>query len=153
MAGIDDNRFYKINNDPSLTSQEKSALVARELSLTGAAATAANAEFREYKQHLKSERQRIAREIQQTTLTLSDLKGVFDTMAKGVKDFDKNMQPLTQIIDEIAGLRLNANAGPALTEQPAPEPQLSFDGVLDHTMTVRRQPLRITRLGASFIIA
>jgi hypothetical protein len=60
MGDIQDNRFYKITNDSSLTTDQKKKFVAQELVKSDPAVAT---EYLEYKTHLNDERQRISDEL------------------------------------------------------------------------------------------
>jgi hypothetical protein len=102
---------------------------------------AALRDFKEYKEYLVQERKRVSCDILKMTdgEAFKDLKSAMGDLQKGIENFNKNMQPLTDILNAVAGLRQPASGAPSIAEVPAP---LVFDGALDHRISVR-QPLSL----------
>ena len=129
-----------------MTPAQKSAAIVKELSRTGLSRLWVQREYKQYKAFLNAERKRVTAEIVKSTDTtvMSDLKSTMEAFAQGLDDFDKRVQPLIdalqQHLDQREGKTTGQSAGPA---GPAAAPELDFDGVLDHTVTVRRAPLSL----------
>lgn len=111
FASIESNTFYKIifaEGDP----EAKKEAIAKELAYDLTDEKADNkenlAEFELFKEWLMEQRKDMAQEIIRLTDTdaFSELKDVFDEMNQGLLDFEKQMSPLTDILDAVYRLRM-----------------------------------------------
>lgn len=111
FASIEANAFYKIifsEGDP----EAKKEAIAKELAYDLTDEKADNkeklAEFELFKEWLMEQRKDMAQEIIQLTDTdaFSELKDVFDEMNQALLDFEKQMSPLTDILDAVYRLRM-----------------------------------------------
>ena len=111
FANIESNAFYKIvfgEGEP----EAKKAAVAKHLAYDVALEKNENKErlaaFELFKEWLMDQRKDMAQEIINLTDTeaFSELKDVFDQMNLGLLDFEKQMAPLTDILDAVYKLRM-----------------------------------------------
>ncbi len=111
FAAIESNTVYKIvfaEGDP----EAKKEAIAKQLAYDLADEKADNkeklAEFELFKEWLMEQRKDMAQEIINLTDTdaFSELKDVFDEMNQGLLDFEKQMSPLTDILDAVYRLRM-----------------------------------------------
>lgn len=111
FANIEANTFYKIifsEADP----EAKKSSVAKELAYNLEDEKSDNkerlAEFELFKEWLMEQRKDMAQEIINLTDTdaFSELKDVFDELNQGLLDFEKQMSPLTEILDAVYALRM-----------------------------------------------
>ncbi len=111
FASIESNPFYKIifsEGDP----EAKKEAIAKELAYDLTDEKADNkqnlAEFELFKEWLMEQRKDMAQEIIRLTDTdaFSELKDVFDEMNQALLDFEKQMSPLTDILDAVYRLRM-----------------------------------------------
>lgn len=111
FANIESNPFYSIvfsEGDP----EEKKSAIARQLAYDIAEEKSDNKErlaaFELFKEWLMDQRKDMAQEIINLTDTdaFSELKDVFDQMNQGLLDFEKQMAPLTDILDAVYRLRM-----------------------------------------------
>ncbi len=111
FAQIEANSFYKIifsEGDP----EAKKEAIAKQLAYDLADEKADNknklAEFELFKEWLMEQRKDMAQGIINLTDTdaFSELKDVFDDMNQGLLDFEKQMSPLTDILDAVYRLRM-----------------------------------------------
>ena len=111
FAAIESNPFYRIvfgEGDP----EEKRAAIANQLAYNLAEEKSDNkdrlAAFDLFKEWLMEQRKDMAQEIINLTDTdaFSELKDVFDQMNQGLLDFEKQMAPLTDILDAVYRLRM-----------------------------------------------
>lgn len=111
FANIESNPFYSIvfsEGDP----EAKKAAIAKQLAYDLAQEKSENKErlaaFELFKEWLMDQRKDMAQEIINLTDTdaFSELKDVFDQMNQGLLDFEKQMAPLTDILDAVYRLRM-----------------------------------------------
>lgn len=111
FANIESNPFYKIvfaDGDP----EEKKSAIAKALAYNLEDEKSDNKErlaaFELFKEWLMDQRKDMAQEIINLTDTdaFSELKDVFDEMNQGLLDFEKQMSPLTEILDAVYRLRM-----------------------------------------------
>lgn len=111
FANIESNPFYSIvfsEGDP----EAKKAAIAKQLAYDLAQEKSENKErlaaFELFKEWLMDQRKDMAQEIINLTDTdaFSELKDVFDQMNQGLIDFEKQMAPLTDILDAVYRLRM-----------------------------------------------
>jgi hypothetical protein len=111
FADIESNPFYSIifsEGDP----EAKKSAIAAQLAYDVADEKADNKErlaaFELFKEWLMDQRKDMAQEIINLTDTdaFSELKDVFDQMNQGLLDFEKQMAPLTDILDAVYRLRM-----------------------------------------------
>lgn len=111
FANIESNPFYKIlfsEGDP----EAKKTTIAQQLAYDLADEKSDNKEklaaFELFKEWLMEQRKDMAQEIINLTDTdaFSELKDVFDEMNQGLLDFEKQMAPLTDILDAVYRLRM-----------------------------------------------
>jgi hypothetical protein len=111
FAAIESNPFYKIvfaEGDP----EAKKTAIASQLAYDLADEKSDNKErlaaFDLFKEWLMEQRKDMAQEIINLTDTdaFSELKDVFDQMNQGLLDFEKQMAPLTDILDAVYRLRM-----------------------------------------------
>ena len=111
FANIESNPFYKIvfgEGEP----EAKKAAVAQQLAYDTTLEKNENKErlaaFELFKEWLMDQRKDMAQEIINLTDTeaFSELKDVFDQMNQGLLDFEKQMAPLTDILDAVYKLRM-----------------------------------------------
>ena len=111
FANIESNPFYKIvfgEGDP----EAKKAAVAKQLAYDLESEKSENKErlsaFELFKEWLMDQRKDMAQEIINLTDTdaFSELKDVFDQMNQGLLDFERQMAPLTDILDAVYRLRM-----------------------------------------------
>lgn len=111
FANIESNPFYSIvfsEGDP----EAKKAAIAKQLAYDLAHEKSENKErlaaFELFKEWLMDQRKDMAQEIINLTDTdaFSELKDVFDQMNQGLLDFEKQMAPLTDILDAVYRLRM-----------------------------------------------
>lgn len=147
MAAIDDNPIHQVITSDKLTSTGKASVLTGILS--SGDPDALN-DFKEYQDFLRDERKKMLAEIINPTGDASvhgDLKSTIASLRKGVDDFNKSMQPLTEITQALRGLL--AEDGKQTIGQPVAAPAdraqqpLEFDGVLDHSVSVRTKPLSL----------
>lgn len=111
FANIESNPFYEIVFGDA-TPEAKKAAVAKQLAYDLADEKADNKErlaaFELFKEWLMDQRKDMAQEIINLTDTdaFSELKDVFDQMNQGLLDFEKQMAPLTDILDAVYRLRM-----------------------------------------------
>jgi len=111
FAKIEANSFYKIvfaEGDPEEKKDEIAKVLAYDLSSEKSDNKEKLAEFELFKEWLMDQRKDMAQEIINLTDTdaFSELKDVFDEMNQGLLDFEKQMSPLTQILDAVYKLRM-----------------------------------------------
>lgn len=111
FANIESNPFYSIvfsEGDP----EAKKSAIAKQLAYDLAQEKSDNKErlaaFELFKEWLMDQRKDMAQEIINLTDTdaFSELKDVFDQMNQGLLDFEKQMAPLTDILDAVYRLRM-----------------------------------------------
>ena len=111
FANIESNPFYSIvfsEGDP----EAKKSAIAKQLAYDLAQEKSENKErlaaFELFKEWLMDQRKDMAQEIINLTDTdaFSELKDVFDQMNQGLLDFEKQMAPLTDILDAVYRLRM-----------------------------------------------
>lgn len=111
FASIESNPFYEIVFSDAAPEAKKAA-VAKQLAYDLADEKADNKErlaaFELFKEWLMEQRKDMAQEIINLTDTdaFSELKDVFDQMNQGLLDFEKQMAPLTDILDAVYRLRM-----------------------------------------------
>lgn len=110
-SDIDTNTFYKIVFNEKLDAMQKKEEIAKSLSFDPEDKTRSQEilkEFVTFKEYLQNERKRLAQEIIKLTDTgaFSELQGVIEELNGGILEFDKQMTPLTEIIDAVYKLRL-----------------------------------------------
>ncbi len=111
FANIESNPFYKIVFDEGEPEAKKDA-IARQLAYDTALEKNENkerlAQFELFKEWLMDQRKDMAQEIINLTDTdaFSELKDVFDQMNQGLLDFERQMAPLTDILDAVYKLRM-----------------------------------------------
>ena len=110
-SDIDTNTFYKIVFNEKLDAMQKKEEIAKSLSFDPDDKTKSQEtlkEFVTFKEYLQNERKRLAQEIIKLTDTgaFSELQGVIEELNGGILEFDKQMTPLTEIIDAVYKLRL-----------------------------------------------
>lgn len=110
-SDIDTNTFYKIVFNERLDAIQKKEEIAKALSFDPDDKTKSQEtlkEFVTFKEYLQNERKRLAQEIIKLTDTgaFSELQGVIEELNGGILEFDKQMTPLTEIIDAVYKLRL-----------------------------------------------
>jgi hypothetical protein len=111
FSAIESNPFYRIvfgDAEP----EAKKAAIAQQLAYDTAADKSDNKErlaaFELFKEWLMEQRKDMAQEIINLTDTdaFSELKDVFDQMNQGLLNFEKQMAPLTDILDAVYRLRM-----------------------------------------------
>jgi len=111
FAEIEANSFYKIVFSEGDPEAKKDAIV-KQLAYDLADEKSDNknklAEFDLFKEWLMDQRKDMAQEIINLTDTdaFSELKDVFDDMNQGLLDFERQMSPLTDILDAVYRLRM-----------------------------------------------
>lgn len=110
-SDIDTNTFYKIVFDEKLDAIKKKEEIAKALSFDPDDKVQSQErlkEFIEFKEYLQNQRKLLAQEIIKLTDTgaFSELQGVIEELNSGILEFDKQMTPLTEIIDAVYKLRL-----------------------------------------------
>ncbi len=110
-SDIDTNTFYKIVFNEKLDAMQKKEEIAKSLSFDPEDKTRSQEilkEFVTFKEYLQNERKRLAQEIIKLTDTgaFSELQGVIEELNGGILEFDRQMTPLTEIIDAVYKLRL-----------------------------------------------
>ncbi len=110
-SDIDTNTFYKIVFNEKLDAIQKKEEIAKALSFDPDDKTKSQEtlkEFVTFKEYLQNERKRLAQEIIKLTDTgaFSELQGVIEELNGGILEFDRQMTPLTEIIDAVYKLRL-----------------------------------------------
>ncbi len=110
-SDIDTNTFYKIVFNEKLDALQKKEEIAKGLSFDPDDKTKSAERLKEFvtfKEYLQNERKRLAQEIIKLTDTgaFSELQGVIEELNGGILEFDKQMTPLTEIIDAVYKLRL-----------------------------------------------
>lgn len=111
FSDIDTNTFYKIVFDEKLDAIKKKEEIAKALSFDPDDKVQSQErlkEFVEFKEYLQNQRKLLAQEIIKLTDTgaFSELQGVIEELNSGILEFDKQMTPLTEIIDAVYKLRL-----------------------------------------------
>lgn len=111
FADIDTNTFYKIVFNEKLDPVQKKEEIAKALSFDPDDKVQSQErlkEFVEFKEYLQNQRKLLAQEIIKLTDTgaFSELQGVIEELNSGILEFDKQMTPLTEIIDAVYKLRL-----------------------------------------------
>lgn len=111
FADIEANTFYKIifsEGDPEAKKEAIAKELAYDLTDEKADNKEALAEFELLKEWLMEQRKDMAQEIINLTDTdaFSELKDVFDDMNQGLLDFERQMSPLTDILDAVYRLRM-----------------------------------------------
>jgi hypothetical protein len=110
FADIEANTFYQIVFNPDLHPEQKQEAFAQALISSGdkEADRQQLQEFALFKEYLQFERQRMAVEIIRLTDTdaFAELKRVYDDMNSAVLQFEKDMQPLVDILDATYKLRM-----------------------------------------------
>lgn len=111
FASIQENTFFKIMMDEGLSPTEKLDEVTKTLTFTEDRAVAREnlAAFNAFKEYLQFERKRMAQEIIALTDTeaFGELKGVFEQINTALLTFEKQITPLTDIVDAVYTLRMN----------------------------------------------
>lgn len=111
FANIQNNTFYGIVLDPSLTPADKKNAVTQALTFTNNKDDAKEKleEFNQFKEFLQHERKRMAQEIITLTDTgaFSELKSVYDEINNALISFETKITPLTDIVDAVYTLRMN----------------------------------------------
>ena len=111
FAGIQNNTFYKILLDPSLSPTEKKEATAKALAFEGTRDEVKERlqEFNKFKEFLQFERKRMARQIIDLTDTdaFGELKGVYEDINNALIDFEDRIKPLTDAVDAVYKLRMN----------------------------------------------
>lgn len=111
FAKIDNNTFFKIILNESLSPTEKKQAVAKALAFheDKQQSKAALEEFEQFKAYLQFERKNMARKIIKLTdtETFSELKDVYSEINDALLEFEGTMRPLTDIVDSIYNLRMN----------------------------------------------
>lgn len=110
-SDIDTNTFYKIVFNEKLDALQKKEEIAKSLEFDPDDKTKSAERLKEFvtfKEYLQNERKRLAQEIIKLTDTgaFSELQGVMEELNSGILEFDKQMTPLTEIIDAVYKLRL-----------------------------------------------
>jgi uncharacterized protein YihD (DUF1040 family) len=111
FAAIESNPFYKIVFGDAAPEAKKTA-IAQQLAYDTSVEKSENKErlaaFELFKEWLMDQRKDMAQEIINLTDTdaFSELKDVFDQMNQGLLDFEKQMSPLTDILDAVYRLRM-----------------------------------------------
>ena len=111
FAKIESNSFYKIifsDSDPETKKEQIAKALAYDLESEKNINKDKLAEFELLKEWLMDQRKDMAQEIINLTDTdaFSELKDVFDEMNQGLLDFEKQMSPLTDILDAVYRLRM-----------------------------------------------
>ena len=110
LPPMEDNPFHVAvfaGRDP----EEVKTVVARQLCYDASVDKAVNRDrlvaFESFRAWLMEQRKDLAQQIIHLTDTnaFSELKGVFDEMNRGMLDFEKQMKPLTDILDSVYRLR------------------------------------------------
>jgi hypothetical protein len=105
------NAFYKVMFDPNLDPDAKKAAVIKLLVFPGSKeeSRAAIKEYNAFESYMQSVREKMATRIieLQDTDTFSILQDVINNLNNQLLDFEKQMQPLTDITDAIYTLRSN----------------------------------------------
>lgn len=111
FASIESNPFYKIVFSDG-TPEAKKQAIAQQLAYNVADDKSENKErlaaFELFKEWLMDQRKDMAQEIINLTDTdaFSELKDVFDEMNQGLLEFERQMAPLTDILDAVYRLRM-----------------------------------------------
>ncbi len=111
FANIEANSYYKIifsEGDPEAKKDAIAQALAYDLADEKADNKNSLAEFELFKQWLMEQRKDMAQEIIRLTDTdaFAELKDVFDEMNQALLDFEKQMSPLTDILDAVYRLRM-----------------------------------------------
>ena len=111
FAAIKDNVFYRIifaEGDPEAKKEAVANALAYDLTADRAQNKERLAQFEQLKEWLMEQRKQMAQEIINLTDTdaFSELKSVFDELNQGLLDFEKQMSPLTEILDAVYALRM-----------------------------------------------
>ncbi|HYD19209.1 MAG TPA: hypothetical protein VEF76_12090 [Patescibacteria group bacterium] len=111
FSDINTNTFYQIVFNEKLDAMQKKEEIAKALSFDPEDKTKSQETLKEFvlfKEYLQNERKRLAQEIIKLTDTgaFSELQGVIEELNGGILEFDKQMTPLTEIIDAVYKLRL-----------------------------------------------
>lgn len=111
FASIESNSFYKIifsDGEPEAKKDQIAQALAYDLETEKADNKDKLSEFELFKEWLMDQRKDMAQEIINLTDTdaFSELKDVFDEMNQGLLDFEKQMSPLTDILDAVYKLRM-----------------------------------------------
>lgn len=111
FANIEQNPFYKVILNETMSPEDKKSEVAKILAFRGDKELSKTRleEFNQFKGFLQFERKRMAQEIIALTDTeaFSELKQVFEDINTSLLNFEKSISPLTDIVDAVYTLRMN----------------------------------------------
>ncbi len=111
FANIESNAYYRIvfgEGEPEAKKEQVAKLLAYDTTLDKTENKERLAAFELFKEWLMDQRKDMAQEIINLTDTdaFSELKDVFDQMNQGLLNFEKQMAPLTDILDAVYKLRM-----------------------------------------------
>jgi len=111
FAEVEANTFYQILLDETLSPEQKLEETAKALTFTDDKERAKQRleEFNAFKEYLQFERKRMAQEIINLTDTeaFSELKQVFEDINTALVTFEREIGPLTDIVDAVYTLRMS----------------------------------------------
>ena len=111
FANIESNPFFKIALSSELSPQQKATAITELKTVDLTKSKEENQEkikeFDVFKEWLQEQRKTLAQEVISLTdtETMSELKAVIDELQQGLTDFEKQIDPLTKILDAVYELR------------------------------------------------
>jgi hypothetical protein len=151
FADIEANTFYQIMFNPDINPEQRQEETARALTSTGEKEEDRQRlqEFALFKEYLQFERQRMAVEIIRLTDTeaFAELKQVYDDMNSAVLQFEKDMQPLVDILDATYKLRMGGLTIDAFREIKEDEAEEARRSAMRAEQAQRLQALQDTIAG------
>jgi len=151
FADIEANPFYQIMFNPALDPEQRQAEAAKALASSGEKEVDRQQlqEFALFKEYLQFERQRMAVEIIRLTDTeaFAELKQAYDDMNSAVLQFEKDMQPLVDILDATYKLRMGGLTIDAFREIKEDEAEEARRAALRAEQAQRLEALQNTLAG------